>query len=656
MGVRGLTTYINYNEMFYLDNYTIPPNSILLLDGESVAANIYVQHLEVRNTIFGGDYEIYADAIIKFFNMLFDCKIVPYVVCSGATEARKVDTLMERMRARNNRIIEANSRTEVYEPIFPLFIGEVFRNVLKTLNVKMVVCDFEADLEVANIAKELNAPVLSLDSDFYIFDVKYIPFTLDRVTKVKNLQIRVDRKSQGTEQERLLTCKIFNRDNFLRRTGLSKEMLAVLTVFLGNDFIERVKDIPKLFRHLNIRSRSRDFVGNIIGWLKNQNSKKALEALLSFYAKDEQKNLSAKIDQTIKGYTCGESKYLKYFEENVNKQTKNEDSDEYLNLFPKEFLDRFRRGLYQHNFIEILLNHRYYPKPLVENIKKEHSYKKSFEIISALHKILTNSSEKFVVFSRVGADICEEIVPPYKKELPSFESIQEMEVEARKNLLLAIVKIDRDFVENCLDLFDDSWKILLITLKFLSSVSDVTWNFIYSLVLCKIIITYVDFKLGQIRSKEELYYQFPKPRKSFYGNIREKKKVQNLSDSTKDITIEHSINALDSVMPFFQMKNEQKYNNKLFDRNLLHLMSEFQASLLHINFLNTLLNTPFENCRVWHCYNGTFIYNLANDLNSWNLDFVSFLLRQSPSIVNCFDFVIHNIKHNIEGIKEFSTL
>lgn len=66
MGVRGLTTFINRNENYYMDNYVLPPNSVLVLDGESVAANIFTQYLRVRNTFFGGDYEIYADAIINF--------------------------------------------------------------------------------------------------------------------------------------------------------------------------------------------------------------------------------------------------------------------------------------------------------------------------------------------------------------------------------------------------------------------------------------------------------------------------------------------------------------------------------------------------------------------------------------------------------------
>lgn len=649
MGVRGLTTFINRNENLYLDRYVIPQNSILVLDGESVAANIYVQNVRVRNTFFGGDYEIYADAVEKFFKMLFDCKITPYVVCSGATESRKVDTLMDRMRARINRIMQLDGRTEVDEPIYPLFIGEVFRDTLKKLNVKMVICDFEADLEAANIAKELNVPVLSLDSDFYIFDVKYIPFSLQHEQKIPNLFVKVNRKPHCKEPELLLTCKIFNRENFLNRSGLSKEMLPILTLFLGNDFIERVKDIRRLFKHLNINSPSRDFVGNIINWLRNHDAEKVVQLLLSFFGKDEQVVLHAKIQETIKGYTCGKSKYLQYLKNEVI-ENKCGYSDEYVRKFPKEFLDKYRRGLYQHNFVEILLNHRYYPKPLVENLNKEHSYKKSYEIISALHKILTNSSsENFVVFARRGIDVYQEVVSAYERELPTYEHIQEMDIDTRKNLFLNILQIDKTFDKDCLDLFEDSWKIMIITLKYLSNVSELTLTFIYALVLCKIIITYVDSKLGQIRSNDELYRCFPQPRRNSDKGVR-KKTFHNLSECTSEISKDDSIVVLDSVLSFFWMDNELKYNSRLFDRNLLHLMSEFQATLLHVNFLNALLNLPYQKCFVHNLFNGTFIYKLTNELNRKDLSFVPFLLRKAPTILNCFDFVLNILKDNMNFV------
>lgn len=650
MGVRGLTTFINRNENLYLERYVIPQKSILVLDGESVAANIYVQHVRVRNTFFGGDYEIYADAVEKFFKMLFDCKITPYVVCSGATESRKVDTLMDRMRARINRIMQLDGRTEVDEPIYPLFIGEVFRDTLKKLNVKMVICDFEADLEAANIAKELNVPVLSLDSDFYIFDVKYIPFSLQHEQKILNLFVKVNKTAHCKEPELLLTCKIFNREKFLNRTGLSKEMLPILTLFLGNDFIERVKDIRGLFKHLNINSPSRDFVGNIINWLGNQDTEKAVKLLLSFFGKDQQVVLHAKIQETIKGYTCGKSKYLHYLNNEVIENKCSDDSDEYIRGFPKQFLDKYRRGSYQHNFVEILLNHKYYPKPLVENLNKEHSYKNSYDIISALHKILTNSStENFVVFARRGIDVYQEVVPAYKKELPTYEHIQEMDIDARKNLFLNILQIDKTFDKDCLDLFEDSWKIMIITLKYLSNVSELTLTFVYALVLCKIIVSYVDSKLGQIRSKDELYHCFPQPRRNSYKDVR-KKTFHNLSECTSEITKDDSIVVLDSVLPFFTMDNELKYNSRLFDRNLLHTMSEFQATLLHVNFLNALLNLPYQKCFVQNLFNGTFIYKLTNDLNRKDLNFVPFLLRKAPTIFNCFDFVINILKDNMNFV------
>ena len=70
---------------------------------------------------------------------------------------------------------------------------------MKEKNIRCTQCLFEADNAIASVAKILNCPVLSYDSDFYIYGSLYIPFnTLDKYA-IKS----------GTGKGYMIRCKNF---------------------------------------------------------------------------------------------------------------------------------------------------------------------------------------------------------------------------------------------------------------------------------------------------------------------------------------------------------------------------------------------------------------------------------------------------------------
>lgn len=70
----------------------------------------------------------------------------------------------------------------------------------------------------------------------------------------------------------------------------------------------------------------------------------------------------------------------------------------------------------------------------------------------------------------------------------------------RRNVFLDILKI-KDFNENYLKLFPTSWQLLLITSKYVSKVSPyLKPSLVKSLVLSKIVISYIDRKIGIVRT------------------------------------------------------------------------------------------------------------------------------------------------------------
>ena len=79
----------------------------------------------------------------------------------------------------------------------------------------------EADAEVASLANAWNCPVLSNDSDFFIFDIKagYIPLS------------SLDWKSSR------LSAKIFHRRNLASHLRIHPELLPLFASLVGNDYV-----------------------------------------------------------------------------------------------------------------------------------------------------------------------------------------------------------------------------------------------------------------------------------------------------------------------------------------------------------------------------------------------------------------------------------
>ena len=81
--------------------------------------------------------------------------------------------------------------------------------------------DGESDPAIALLANEYNCPVLSEDSDYYIFDlnVGYIPLSSLKITS-KPIQ-----------------CSIYVRNDLCREYGVNSDLCLAIPAILGNDFI-----------------------------------------------------------------------------------------------------------------------------------------------------------------------------------------------------------------------------------------------------------------------------------------------------------------------------------------------------------------------------------------------------------------------------------
>ncbi|XP_058061052.1 protein asteroid [Anopheles bellator] len=345
MGVRGLTTFIGTNAEVYLKPHELH-DTALVIDGDNLCVQLFKKST-LKCSSFGGNYDSYYRVVFDFFEMLKACNVVPYVLLDGGYEARKIPTVRERMIGKIHGIRSLS--LEAARISFPLMMREVFIDALRAAEVRFMRCSFEADDEVAILARKLNCPVMSYDSDFYIHNVRYIPYvTLSHKIfrkvsdqKGENFQIAtVDRTKLGTRHEvkfvaqcgddtailgdgtvtyDYLDCCLYTIDNL---TGpnerLNQEMIPLFAVLLGNDYIER-KVLTRFYssikcgrvnRKINHQQRR---IKVILRWLQRHTLQSAIRAIVNQIRQKNKQRIFRQMLTAMRGYNCEECVSYEYF-------------------------------------------------------------------------------------------------------------------------------------------------------------------------------------------------------------------------------------------------------------------------------------------------------------------------------------------------------
>ncbi|XP_063054713.1 protein asteroid homolog 1-like [Engraulis encrasicolus] len=271
MGVQGLLSYIEENHHAFLKDCNFKRRE-LVIDGDNLCFNLYRgQHFDIKH---GGDYYAFEIEIKKFFHALRSCNIEPYVVLDGGSDHtdKKLETLKRRARDRikNGRDISLGRKHS--GSVMPILLKGVFIEILSRLQVPFVQCMEEADWETAALANEWNCPVLSGDSDFFIFRLKagFLPLSHFQWQK-------------GASQKSI-PAKKFLISNFCQHfNNMKVELVPVLAALAGNDYIKRERMCVSFnweeYSRFNGVHGSR--IDGILWWLSGfQSSKKAIKALL----------------------------------------------------------------------------------------------------------------------------------------------------------------------------------------------------------------------------------------------------------------------------------------------------------------------------------------------------------------------------------------
>uniref|UniRef100_A0A8C4QXN9 Asteroid domain-containing protein n=1 Tax=Eptatretus burgeri TaxID=7764 RepID=A0A8C4QXN9_EPTBU len=221
MGIPGLTSFIRNRSEFFQDVFLC--NCKLLIDGNSLYYTLYFS--SGIDIVHGGDYARFADIVREFFTALQACHVSPFVVFDGMCDKdnKKLATLKRR---KCQRILEAHSLSGGgHGYILPILAGEVFIQTTMSLRVPMAWAEVEADPELAALAKQWNCPVLSQDSDFFIFNIPGGVCAFDDLP----WHTLCVKPSSGQRY----ICHL-HRKFFLK----TPRLLSILAVLLGNDYLD----------------------------------------------------------------------------------------------------------------------------------------------------------------------------------------------------------------------------------------------------------------------------------------------------------------------------------------------------------------------------------------------------------------------------------
>ncbi|XP_043824458.1 protein asteroid homolog 1 [Dromiciops gliroides] len=227
MGIRGLMSYVEDHSQFFVDLKL--RDTKLIIDGYALFHRLcFDSDVDLRH---GGDYDSFTDVIQRFFESLFACKIHPYVVLDGGCDVSDKKLLTLKDRAREKIQVAYSLAVSGRGNLLPLLIREVFIQVLIKLHVDFVQCFSEADRDIMTLANHWNCPVLTMDSDFCIFDLK-AGFCPLNAFQWKNLTVMKDTFHY------YIPARCFSVEKFCRHfNNMNKALLPLFAVLCGNDYI-----------------------------------------------------------------------------------------------------------------------------------------------------------------------------------------------------------------------------------------------------------------------------------------------------------------------------------------------------------------------------------------------------------------------------------
>ena len=222
MGINRFSAFMKEKFTGWKSPAAIQECSHLIIDGSNICYELY--KARKCDWSFGGEYDKFSDLVKKFFE---DAGFNhPIVIFDGPKyDDKKDDTVRDRREQSFDELHKsqcASYNKLENTSVAPLFLISVFQKVLADLKIKFHTANGEADNLIAALANHYKCPVLSSDSDFFLFPLKFGVLYFDRYYC-----------------EKTRCNSLFNIDEFMKQFFLREyEQCLMIPTLFGNDFIK----------------------------------------------------------------------------------------------------------------------------------------------------------------------------------------------------------------------------------------------------------------------------------------------------------------------------------------------------------------------------------------------------------------------------------
>lgn len=653
MGIRGLTSFILEHPELMLDHEL--HDTRVIIDGNNLLFFLYFHHRIPFQ--FGGDYDIFYQKAQSFFSVLACCNISPFIVFDGAYEKddRKLATIMYRFK---RRIDTAHAVSQCgHGSVLPILVLDTFRCLLNDIHIPHVMCDLEADNQIAALAIEWECPVLSNDSDFFVFDIGNGCVPLDHI----NFEVKTDSNDKDCKY---LSTKIYHLKNFvqvLKGFGVTDlSFLPLLGTLLGNDYID-VKYFENFFGCISksevkntkaFTAKNPSRIICILSWYRSRkNVAAAIEEIVNMFKLKERENARQIIKMSMNIYSTVDSSFSlsDFFQQGMTNAPSAVHSYSGHNLL-SWFTSSCRKCDLPAFILNAISTHRVTLMCQVENISKLSSYFCSQSIRQIVYGLLLSEERSVNVEGKMSKrthieeidrdikNIKTTLVEPRTKlsqtiDLPSLSVIPELNHDQRRDLLV----IAMDMQLSDLLLFQEDLRLLtsavIVWLK--KAEPRVSENHLKSLIV----------SLLWIRLKHD-------------------ERTLHAAASTECcLTLDDAIASTNKDQLYLCKSNLRKYstppteNHKSpRDLSVIHGFAQLQTCILSTIHLNKVLLCPFQTPNPAMIFNGTFLYNFCRELDvrrNPDLFIQEMLVRQSP-IINVYSVYLKSILDIVVSRDTFS--
>uniref|UniRef100_A0A3Q4GX48 Protein asteroid homolog 1-like n=1 Tax=Neolamprologus brichardi TaxID=32507 RepID=A0A3Q4GX48_NEOBR len=383
----------------------------LIIDGNALYYSLYYTSDPKLDQRCGGDYPGFKHEVCKFFKTLQDCEVNPYVILDGGSGPEKhehnVSPLKYKLKkAKTIAETEPDGTLPEAYNVLPPLVKDVFIEILREKGIEFKVCLGEADPEVVSEANQKQCAVLSIDKDFYIFDVHKGFLNLDNFEWKK-------------EEDGKIPARIYTRSKFCEHFKLDPALMPVFASIAGNDY-SRLEDngafakessspgeysIKRLDGMLGFLSKV-----NLDGLNNSQKREHALSEALNHVGKKENQTFKLAIKKYVKPEKTS-SKLPPWVCEKVERGE--------LTTFVTSVVD----------WKTMMLT------PLVEDFSQHSSYTAAYRIRQYFYGLLTGG--EITEYGRDGEEIKDYRVPSI---LPSSDEQKQLKLQCLNEVLRLIIK------------------------------------------------------------------------------------------------------------------------------------------------------------------------------------------------------------------------